>query len=97
MNVLTRKQFRHHWNSVRHGLGNSNSPLWAWENHIKVYPRWFVSVRPILNTEEQRKEFMTWTTLHCRGKILCYSSNETEEWFGFTHHADIMFWLLRWG
>jgi hypothetical protein len=27
---------------------------------------------------------------------LCYSSNDTEEWWGFSHRADIVWWLLKW-
>lgn len=93
MNVLTRRQFREHFNSLDRRLGRSDSPLWEPERHYNVNMRWFTCVRPI----RHNAEYYIWVRKYCAGTILCFSSGDNEEWYGFTHHADIMFWLLRWG
>jgi hypothetical protein len=96
--VITKKQFRQYFDSLdpEKKLGNSISPLWEPERHWKVNTRWYVCIKPILY--EDRDEYNTWVRKHCTGSVLCFSSNDEnqEEWYGFTHYADIMFWLLRW-
>lgn len=98
MNVLTKKQFRQYFNSLdyEHKLGSSNSPLWEPDRYWGVNTRWYTCVRPISRAD--RDEYNAWVEKHCAGSVLCFSSSDEqqEEWYGFTHHADIMLWMLRW-
>lgn len=102
MTVLTRKQFRQHWESVIPGMGEDGSVLWAMEEHYHKKSRWFVSTRPIVSLEliidgqSPEKEYWLWCNKNCAGQILCYSSSREEEWWGFSHHADILLWILKW-
>lgn len=105
MTVLTRRQFRQHWESVRLGFSSDNSPLWATEEHYRKKSRWFVCVRPInahseltVDGRTPKQEFWLWCNRHCAGQILCYSSDDEnqEEWWGFSHQADIVLWMLKW-
>lgn len=90
--MLNRKQFRQHWNKVKPGLGDDNSSLWAYEEFANKKCRWFVKISP----KSTRTDFWRWCTKHCQGSIMCYSNSEVEEWWGFTHKADIALWLLKW-
>ena len=96
MTVLTKKQFRQYFNSLDVRLGSSNSPLWEPDRYWGVNTRWYTCVRPISRAD--RDEYNAWVEKHCAGSVLCFSSSDEqqEEWYGFTHHADIMLWLLRW-
>ena len=103
--ILTRKQFREHWNALRPGLGDEDSVLWSYEDANNKKCRWFVSIKPIHawdefiqegHPENRKQQYWRWCHQHCRGQVLCYSSNDTEEWWGFTHRADIVWWLLKW-
>ncbi len=97
--ICNRKQFIDYWNNIDPSLTNSSSPLWTYENYIQRRCRWFVKLdRPVtrLDSDEVKKEYRIWITKHCRGLVLCYSSGETEEWWGFTHKPDLTFWILKW-
>jgi hypothetical protein len=103
--MLTRKQFRQHWNKVRPGLGDEDSALWIPEIHHDKKCRWFVSTKPIHawdefiqegHPENRKQHYWAWYHQHCRGQVMCYSSSETEEWWGFSHRADVAWWLLKW-
>jgi hypothetical protein len=96
--IINRKQFRKTFNEYKKGLGDFDSPLWIPEQVEPHKPsRWFVCIGPIkLDNQTVRREFYHWCSTNCRGQILCYSSSEEEEWWGFTHKADIFWWLLRW-
>ena len=102
MTVLTRKQFRQHWDSVIPGIGKDGSALWVMEEHYRKKSRWFVSTRPIVSSEliidgqVTKKDYWLWCTKNCAGQIICYSSSRDEEWWGFSHRADIAFWMLKW-
>lgn len=105
MRILTRKQFREYWNAQLPGLGNDTSVLWAYERELDKKCHWFVSVKPIQARDEfvqqgqskdRKQSFWGWCHQHCRGQLVCYSSSDTEEWWGFTHHADVAWWMLRW-
>lgn len=103
MTVLTRRQFRQHWEQLMPGLGKDGSVLWTMEQYHNKKCRWFVCTRPI-GTESKlmvdewspKKEFWLWCNRNCAGQILCYSSSREEEWWGFSHHADIVIWMLKW-
>jgi hypothetical protein len=104
--VLSRKQFRQHWNTVQTGLGDEGSPLWILEDGLGKKCRWFVSVKPLHAWDEFIQEehpknckqhYWGWCHQHCRGQVMCYSSDsETEEWWGFSHRADVAWWLMKW-
>lgn len=98
--MLNRRQFRDLWRFEDQDLGDSDSPLWVLEREAARRPsRWFECVRPLkLGTLEQKQQYWHWCHEHCRGQVLCYSSNEEEqkEWWGFTHQADIILWKLKW-
>ena len=106
MTVLTRRQFRQHWESVLPGLGEDGSALWAMEQYHNKKCRWFVCTRPlgtvgtetglIVDGQNPKKEYWLWCNKNTAGTILCYSSSMEEEWWGFSHHADIAFWMLKW-
>jgi hypothetical protein len=87
--ILTRKQFRQHFKLS--GLADWDSPLWIPETDYRP-SRHFVCMAPV----KYDAEFTLWCTKNCRGQLLCYSSSESEEWWGFTHHADIMYFILKW-
>lgn len=95
--MINRKEFRKIFNQLKSGLGDSNSPLWEPERHCRP-SRWFVKIRPINFDETTSQKFWKWCYKNCRGQVLCYSTNSDnqEEWWGFTHRADIVFWVLRW-
>ena len=105
MTVLTRQQFRQHWNGIYPGIAKDGGPMWAYEVDCKKKSRWFVCVRP-LNTAfesiadggDRKQEYWLWCNWHCAGQIICYVSNsdEQEEWWGFSHRADIVLWMLKW-
>jgi hypothetical protein len=103
MTVLTRRQFRQHWESVMPGLGEDDSVLWALEEHNNKKCRWFVCVRPLATDLEWldgdwKHDYWLWCNRNCAGQTLCYSSDHEnqEEWWGFSHHADIVLWMLKW-
>jgi hypothetical protein len=92
MTVLTRKQFRQHWEDIIPYL--TEDVLWITEDHCKKKCRWFVCIRPIV----ELKDYWLWCDSHCAGTVICYSSSidKDEEWWGFSHRADIVLWALRW-
>lgn len=92
--VLNRKQFRQYWETLIPELSTlEQSPLWIPEAPSGVKSRWFVKVKPI---QFEDPNFWIWHTKNCRGLVRCYSSGNEEEWWGFTHRADIAWWLLKW-
>jgi hypothetical protein len=96
--MINRKQFRQLFNSYKPGLGEFDSPLWYSEQQGDCKPsRWFVNIRP-LNHQNFKTEFWAWANKTCQGQLLCYSSNteNQEEWWGFTHRADVVLFLLKW-
>lgn len=92
--MKNRKEFKHLFNTYRQGFGDDNSPLWEPERYNKHRPsKWFICVRPIIDSQ-----FWLWANKNCRGQLLCYSSDSDnqEQWWGFTHKADIVLFMLRW-
>jgi hypothetical protein len=95
MKVYSRAEFVKYWNSIKFGLGNSNSGLWAYEQAHKFKSQHFICVKSI--TINDGDEFIQWVKDNCSGRVSCYSSNgNDEEWWGFTDESDIMIWILRW-
>lgn len=99
--ILTRKQFKEHFNSLDPRLPVRGGPLWIPESfdNKKICCRWFVKVPPVaLKTYNDFDEYWIWCNLTMSGEVRCFSSSseEQEEWWGFTHKRDILFWLLRW-
>lgn len=95
MNIRNRRQFRQYWEEIAPGISEPGGVLWAQEKYRNKKCRWFVCIRPIRPVVE-KQEYRLWCNQHCAGQVLCYSSSDTEEWWGFSHHADIVLWLLRW-
>lgn len=96
--ILNRKQFIQLWKDVGIKFAEDpDSPLWIPENDGKK-SRWFVAVNPVkIDSYEDQTEFWIWNQKNCRGQIRCYASGVDDEWWGFTHKADIEWWLLKWG
>lgn len=92
MRVHTRKEFRVYFNRLRHGLGDTDSPLWMPEQVTGQASLYFVNIKPVDDVDE----FNRWCYQYCSGNVLCYSWSDEEVWFGFTHKADILNWTLRW-
>lgn len=93
MNLLSRREFREHWEKLTASKVDDDSPLWIPEQCTGKKSRWFVSIKPF---KFNRLEYHQWRVKHCSGQILCYSSGLIEEWWGFSHKADIALWILKW-
>ena len=101
MTVLTRKQFKQHWEDILPGMGETGGAIWAYEDACGKKSEWFTCIRPLeidMRGYDKKTEYWQWCNSNCVGQILCYSTNreEQEEWWGFSHHADIAFWMLKW-
>jgi hypothetical protein len=105
MELINRKRFREHWERVMPGLGEPGSALWVYEEQVGVRCRWFLKIRPIHswdefinrnNPEGRKQAFWLWCDRQLRGTVLCYSSNDREEWWGFTHKPDVVPFVMKW-
>jgi hypothetical protein len=101
MGVLTRKQFSEHFDSLREGLGtDSTSPLWVPEETLNSKCEHFINVCPrvtlTINHSPERNVFWDWCLTNLNGQVRCFSSSETDEWWGFTDASDVSVWLLKW-
>jgi hypothetical protein len=98
--MLTRQQFADYFNSVKPDLGNDDSPLWIPESDdiIKCQCQWFVNVKPLRLHHAYKYSYWVWLRNNLKGEVRCYSSDydNQEEWWGFTHKEDIVWWILRW-
>ena len=95
--MLTRQQFADYFNSLKPNLGNDDSPLWILEWDIIKECQWFVKVNPI-KIPCDTHSYWKWIHDNLKGEVRCYTSDSDnqEEWWGFTHKGDIVWWLLRW-
>ena len=104
--ALTRHQFAEHWNTIRAGLGDDDSPLWEAEHDCDPC-QWFININPIQPTSELRTEdypwghkahFWSWCIRNLQGQVRCYSCDITgmTEWWGFTNEKDIAWFILKW-
>jgi hypothetical protein len=97
VSILTRSEFKDYWNNIKEGLGNADSPLWEAEREIfKGNYQWFVSKS--ITSYGNLEEYWQWCEVTLKGNITCYSasSEENQEWWGFTNKDDIVIWSLRW-
>jgi hypothetical protein len=100
MTVLDRQQFIQHWEDILPGMGELGSAIWAYEDACGKKSEWFTCVRSldVHHSHDKKTAYWQWCNSNCAGQVLCYSTNpeEQEEWWGFSHHADIAFWMLKW-
>ena len=101
MTVLDRQQFIQYWEGVLPGICETSGAMWAYEAECEKKSEWFTCVRPLkfdMLGYDKKTEYWKWCNSNCVGQILCYSTNywAQEEWWGFSHHADIHWWLLKW-
>jgi hypothetical protein len=96
LDILNRKQFKEVWEKILPGITKEANPLWASEEHTGRKSRWFVKIYPIDPNVYVKNDFYLWCNENCRGQILCYSTSEENEWWGFTHKADIPWWIMKW-
>jgi hypothetical protein len=98
--LLTRKQFKQHWESIKPGIASSQGALWAYERSCPQKGQWFICIRPLelRRNESERIAYWQWCNSKCTGQILCYSTDyeNQEEWWGFSRREDIVLWFLRW-
>ena len=100
MTVLDRQQFIQYWADSLPRLSKVGSAMWAYEDACGKKSEWFTCVRPLNKYQglTGKTEYWQWCNSNCVGQVLCYSSSPEaqEEWWGFSHHADIAFWMLKW-
>lgn len=106
--IYNRQQFTDHWNQLLVDSSHYAStdcldhPLWIPDQTREPQCEYFVCVRPlhVLNQEpnDDRIGYWRWCEEQLQGLIKCYSSSQDyqQEWWGFTHHDDIAFWMLKW-
>jgi hypothetical protein len=94
--MLTRDEFAHHFEEIKEGLGQTNSPLWCAEESTSRCD-WFICVKP-LRVHNFKKTYWDWCNNNLQGKTACYSSDSEneQEWWGFTDKQDIVLWTLKW-
>jgi len=98
MTVLTRPEFIDYFRNLDHRIDGTDPlcPLWIpEEGHITCH--WFVRVSP-LGIHKFKWKYYDWCNRALQGKVRCFSSSseEQEEWWGFTHEQDITAWILKW-
>lgn len=86
--VHSREQFLQYFDKHLHGV------LLIPETYcmIPVHCKYFVCIKPINLLDH----FYEWLCENCNGAVRCFSSSETEEWWGFDDKQDVFFFLLRW-
>jgi len=95
--LANREEFAGWFNNVEAGFGDPDSPLWEAERDLATTPQWFLLLSHSVGVNTYGKaEYWEWCHKNMRGKTRCYSSSDTEEWWGFTNQDDIMLWVLRW-
>lgn len=90
--IYSRKEFISQWEDH---LINSEGPMWAYEKFIKHKSVYFIKIKPV-RTATCREEFHSWCKQHLSRPVICYSSSESEEWWGFSNEQDINIWCLKW-
>jgi hypothetical protein len=96
IDILNRKQFKEVWEKILPGITAEDNPLWVSEVYTGRKSRWFINIHPINPDRWNKTNFHLWCEKNCRGQILCYSSSDENEWWGFTHKADIVWWVMKW-
>jgi hypothetical protein len=95
MNMLTRQEFADHFNALDNRLAVPDSPLWIPDDDTPS--EWFVCVKPI-GVHRFKFSYYDWCNKTLKGQVRCYSSSseDQQEWWGFTHKEDIVLWTLKW-
>lgn len=93
--ILDREAFAKLWAPVHN---REDGPLWIPEQANSTRCRWFVKVKPILTpySNSYSNSYWDWCDYCLQGKVMCFSSSDTEEWWGFNNKDDILIWLLKW-
>ena len=81
-----------------------NSVVWTPENDGVMDKtgeqcEWFVCVPCLrLNHRNMKSDYWLWCSENLKGYVRCFFSNTEadEEYWGFTHKEDIMWWAIRW-
>ena len=97
--IFTRKEFAHHFNALREGMGDSGSPLWIPEEDLGAACGWFVCVKPLaIAYNNTKQQYYAWCDATLSGNVRCFSSDseDKKEWWGFTDKRDIPMWILKW-
>ena len=94
MRFLTRQEFANHYNRLKPGLGNPDSPLWQAEHNCSPC-RFFIRLHKPVDYEYM-PDFHDWCERVLDGEVRCFSSGENGEWWGFTNKDDIVIWTLKW-
>lgn len=99
--ILTRKEFTEYFNAKQPDIASDTGPLWIPESSgSPAHCQWFVCIPPLsFDQIISHEKYWQWCQQNLQGQIRCFSSDELNqhEWWGFTEHNDIAFWLLRWG
>lgn len=95
--IITRDEFKHvFWAKTEFkdfaALCKDDHPLWIPESDIPTPCTHFVCLPNPL----YEREYWLWCTDTLAGYVRCFSSKESEEWWGFTNEKDIPLWLLKW-
>lgn len=94
MRFLTRQEFANHYNQLKPGLGDPDSPLWIPDPEGNTC-RFFIRVPKPVGAND---DYHSWCERHLDGLVRCFSSSEDAgEWWGFTNKDDIVMWTLKWG
>jgi hypothetical protein len=97
--MITREQFSQHFNSLRVGLGDDDSPLWIAERTLSGPCVAFITINSPVKFDVFEIDFLNfweWCDKNLLGEVRCFSSSEDEEWWGFTNPNDIVLWALKW-
>ena len=94
--LLDRAKFAHHFDEIKDGLGDEDSPLWIPEEDIGPC-QWFLRVK-LLRAHHFKKEYWAWCDENLIGDVRCFSSDSEheQEWWGFTDKQDMVLWTLKW-
>lgn len=100
--IVTRREFKNQILQLfpdHSRIIDADSALWIPEDG-KIKCRWFVAVTPlkVSQTTNYKQGYWDWCNDNIKGHVRCFmsDSDNSQEWWGFTNHNDIAFWLLRW-
>jgi hypothetical protein len=91
--VYSREEFISFWEK---NLVDPAGPMWCYERFSKKKSNHFIKIQP-LRISSQHNAFHSWCEGNISGSVICYSSSDTEEWWGFSNYQDILIWCLKWG
>jgi hypothetical protein len=100
--MITREEFKKYFSlKGGNGITDEGSPLWIPETGLLSDNKCvaFVRLNPPIKSEVFELgfiEFWDWCGDNLKGEVRCFSSNEDEEWWGFTNPHDIVLWMLKW-